>query len=111
MVLSFDHLHHVPKFVFVLDRAAEEVEMFCLFGNECRAIFAEDRGGGIGVDQNIEHLFLAIFVRHNESVFVICYNLLGCAGEGIVGGYDAGVFVIGVWGDEGALFLLECVFG
>ena len=111
MVLSFGHLHCVPKFGFVLDRAAEEVKMFGLFGNECRAIFAEDRCCGIGVDQNIEHLFLAIFVRHNESVFGICYNLLGGAGEGIVGGYDAGVFVIGVWGDEGALFLLECVFG
>ena len=62
MVLSFDHLHHVPKFGFVLDRAAEEVEMFCFFGNECRAIFAENRCCGIGVDQNVEHLFFAILV-------------------------------------------------
>ena len=85
--------------------------MFCLFGNICRVLFVENRGGGIGVDQNIEHLFLAIFVRHNESGFGICYNLLGGAGGRIVGGYDAGVFVIGVWGDEGTLFLLECVFG
>ena len=71
----------------------------------------ENRGGRIGVDQNIEHLFLAIFVRHNESVFGICYNLLGGAGGGIVGGYDAGISVIGVWGYEGTLFLLEGVFG
>ena len=111
MVLSFGHLHSVSKFGFVLDRTSNEVKMFGFFGGDCRTDFAFDGGGGIGVDQNIEHLFLAIFVRHNESVFGICYNLLGCAREGIVGGYDAGVFVIGVWGDEGALFLLECVFG
>jgi len=111
MVLSFGHLHRVVKFGFVLDRAAEGVEVLGFFGDNCWTDFALERGGGIGVDHNIEHLFLAIFVRHNESVFGICYNLLGCAGGGIVGGYDAGVFVIGVWGDEGTLFTLECVFG
>ena len=48
--------------VLAIGGAAEEVEMFCFFGDECRAVFAEDRGGRIGVDHNIEHLFLAIFV-------------------------------------------------
>jgi hypothetical protein len=85
--------------------------MFGIFRGKVGTVFVENRGSRIGVDQNIEHLFLAIFVRHNESVFGICYNLLDCAGRGIVGGYDAGVFVIGVWADEGTLFTLECVFG
>ena len=48
--------------VLAVGGAAEEVEMFCFFGDECRAVFAENRGGRIGVDHNIEHLFLAIFV-------------------------------------------------
>ena len=48
--------------VLAVSGAAEEVEMFCFFGDECRAVFAEDRGGRIGIDHNIEHLFLAIFV-------------------------------------------------
>ena len=97
--------------MFTVIRASEDVKVFAVFSVESWMNFVVDQGSVLGIDQNIEHLFLAIFVRHDESVFGICDNLLGCVGRRIVRSYDASVFVIGVWGDEGTLFPLECVFG
>ena len=52
--------------------------MFCLFGNECRAVFAEDRCGGIGTDFDKENFCIVIAIRYGEARFCSFYEFLMC---------------------------------
>ena len=55
--------------------------MFSLFEDEYRTVFAEYRGGGIGIDE--EYFLIGIAGGYHKTILGIGYDFLICLGTGL----------------------------
>ena len=84
--------------------------MFGLFGDKCRLVFVEDRGGGIDIDE--EYFLIGIAGGYHKTIFGIGYDFLICCGIGLSViccsrfANVAYTFVARIWGRYYAFYII-----